>query len=79
MRNEPSPKVPLRRDDLARKQASKEPRINRRDDECFDGPEENMQPPRLVSATNRIKPSELGAIDSGNRASHVPKTAFLNL
>ena len=79
MRNEPSPKVPLRRDDLARKQASKEPRINRRDDECFDGPEENMQPPRLVPAANRIKPSELGATDSSNRASHVPKTAFLNL
>ena len=79
MCNEPSPKVPLRRDDLAREQASKEPIINRRDDECFDGPEENMQPPRLVPATNRIKPSELGTADSGNRTSHVLKTAFLNL
>ena len=79
LRNESSPKVFVRRSDLARKQAGKRPGINWRDDERADGPEKNLQPPRLVPAANRIKPSELGPTDSGNRASHVPETSLRDL
>jgi hypothetical protein len=76
MCHESQTKVPLRRDDLARKQASQEPVNNRRYDERPDGSKKDLQPSRSFPAKNLIEPPELDPLNRSHRPSHVPETSL---
>ncbi len=79
MCNEQKTKVLVWWDDLALKQASKEPINDRWHDECIDGTEEDLQPSGFVPASYWGKSLDLGTTDNGHCTSHVLESSLWDI
>ena len=78
MCNEPSSKIFIWLSNMALESQTEDKRVSR-NDECFDGLEEDMQPSWPFPTKNRIKSSQLGSSYSSHCSSHVLEIALLNI